>query len=230
MEKQAASRKPNCGFGSGFTLVEVLVVISIIGIIMAIVIPTVGRARENARSVVCRTVLNEWGRMMRMYADQYRDYLPFEDRGEEHLGRICWIDSIEWSSTSTEAPERIKACPTVHRSDPNREESFRMNSKLAETKEDSEHYQPYRRLNTLSTPDRVVLLFDGDVGGDKISFKGRWRVKDDDVNYRHNGSTNLLFTDGHVENFREKALYERSLDNKLVIWQPDDMGPWDPEP
>jgi len=230
MSRKTEKRRLTCDARVAFTLVEVLIVISIIALLMAIVIPSVARARENARSVICRSVLVEWGRMMMIYAEQNRDYLPYEDRGEEHMGRICWFDAINWTPTSTEAPERIKACPTVLRSDPNREESYRMNSKLAETNQTSPYFQPYRRLSTVRRPERTVLLFDGDVGGDNISFKGRWRQRNDDVNYRHNVAANLLFTDWHVQNMKEHVVARQSVANNPLIWQPEDMGPWDPEP
>lgn len=101
-----------------FTLVEVLVVISIIALLLAILIPSMARARENARSVVCRSNLTEWGRMMLIYTEDYSGFLPYEDRGEEDLGRVCWFDALDWSWSTTEAPEGVKACPTVLRNDP----------------------------------------------------------------------------------------------------------------
>jgi prepilin-type processing-associated H-X9-DG protein/prepilin-type N-terminal cleavage/methylation domain-containing protein len=215
---------------AAFTLVEVLVVISIIGLLLAILIPSMARAREKARSVICRSNLTEWGRMMMMYTDENSGYLPYEDRGEEHLGRVCWFDALDWSYSTTEAPESVKACPTVLRNDPEREESYRMNSKLAEANQASEYYQPYRKLGRLRRPAQTVLLFDGDVGGDQVSFKGRWRLRNDDVNYRHNRATNFLFADWHVENLRQQEVGDKSLENTLLIWQPEDMWPWDPKP
>jgi prepilin-type N-terminal cleavage/methylation domain-containing protein len=52
----------------GFTLVELLVVISIIAILLAVLMPALGKAREQARSVVCKSNTKQWGMMLSMYA------------------------------------------------------------------------------------------------------------------------------------------------------------------
>lgn len=53
----------------GFTLVELLVVISIIALLLAIMLPSLSRARESARSIVCSTNLRQLNLGMQMYAN-----------------------------------------------------------------------------------------------------------------------------------------------------------------
>lgn len=52
----------------GFTLVELLVVIAIIALLLAVIIPVLGTAREQGRSVVCQTNMKELGLSWLMYA------------------------------------------------------------------------------------------------------------------------------------------------------------------
>lgn len=60
----------------GFTLVELLVVIGIIAIMMSILLPTLGRARDAARRTQCMNNLRQWGQGFHMYASLYRGMLP----------------------------------------------------------------------------------------------------------------------------------------------------------
>ena len=53
----------------GFTLVEMLVVIAIIGILIALLLPALQAAREAARSAACKNNLRQFGIGMLMHAD-----------------------------------------------------------------------------------------------------------------------------------------------------------------
>jgi prepilin-type N-terminal cleavage/methylation domain-containing protein/prepilin-type processing-associated H-X9-DG protein len=52
----------------GFTLVELLVVISIIALLLAILMPTLGKAREQARRAVCASNMRQVVLTMQMYS------------------------------------------------------------------------------------------------------------------------------------------------------------------
>jgi len=60
----------------GFTLVELLVVISIIAIILAILLPCLHKVKEQARRAVCQNNLHQAGAAMFMYAGDFDDALP----------------------------------------------------------------------------------------------------------------------------------------------------------
>lgn len=57
---------------AGFTLIELLVVIAIIALLMSILMPALGQAREQARSVVCLTNLRSIGTAIQGYANDNR--------------------------------------------------------------------------------------------------------------------------------------------------------------
>ncbi|RKY24476.1 MAG: hypothetical protein DRP62_03655 [Planctomycetota bacterium] len=63
-----------------FTLVELLVVISIIALLLSILLPSLGRARESARRIVCANNLKNIGMANQIYANNWDDkYVPIMD-------------------------------------------------------------------------------------------------------------------------------------------------------
>ena len=45
----------------GFTLIELLVVIAIIALLLAILMPAMGRVKKQSRKVACQANLKQWG-------------------------------------------------------------------------------------------------------------------------------------------------------------------------
>jgi len=60
----------------GFTLVELLVVIGIIAVLIGILLPTLGRAREAAKRTQCLSNVRELGSALRIYAAEFKDACP----------------------------------------------------------------------------------------------------------------------------------------------------------
>ena len=61
----------------GFTLIELLVVIAIIAILMALLIPSLQRARRQAQGIICRSNLKQYGVATRMYLDNNQGKFPY---------------------------------------------------------------------------------------------------------------------------------------------------------
>lgn len=60
----------------GFTLIELLVVVSIIAMLVSILIPSLARAREGARSAVCLSNLKQMASAVVMYTAEGKSSLP----------------------------------------------------------------------------------------------------------------------------------------------------------
>jgi prepilin-type N-terminal cleavage/methylation domain-containing protein/prepilin-type processing-associated H-X9-DG protein len=90
-----------------FTLVELLVVISVITLLMALLLPALQRSRKQARAVVCRANLRQWGILLKSYTGT-------SDGGLHNQG-FCQIGAPEfwmyWLTRNAPGTEKIRFCP-----------------------------------------------------------------------------------------------------------------------
>lgn len=75
----------------GFTLIELLVVIAIIAILMAILVPTLSKAREQGKRVVCQNNLHQLGIGWQLYADDNNGSIVNGMAGMDRPGEPAWI-------------------------------------------------------------------------------------------------------------------------------------------
>jgi prepilin-type N-terminal cleavage/methylation domain-containing protein len=87
---------------AGFTLVELLVVISIIALLIAILLPTLRKAKESANSVVCQSNLKQLGFGFLLFAQDHQNSLPGGkfDRGNPVEWKRDWLYNGGGSSSA----------------------------------------------------------------------------------------------------------------------------------
>ena len=81
-----------------FTLIELLVVISIIALLLSVLLPSLGKAKEAARDIVCRSNLKQWGVVWQIYTSDCKGKFPTSLESGNRRGD--WIVPLrdEWDT------------------------------------------------------------------------------------------------------------------------------------
>lgn len=74
--------------GAAFTLIEMLIVISIIAILASLIAPAVQRSITTAKMINCSNTLKQWGVILNTYANDYNSNLPYSGKPVS-----AWLDS-----------------------------------------------------------------------------------------------------------------------------------------
>jgi len=224
----------------GFTLIEILIVIAIIGVLAAILFPVFGRVRENARRATCQSNMKQLGLAFTQYTQDTGGYQPFPanfqawgDGGHWVKGTngasLAEIDpgadgQYNWTSPNTAdvssgaiAPyvknTQVFVCPSTKDGE-NKKLTYSMNCALG----------GISRVRVREASSIVLLVDEAETLNDGFFFAtdtaetGASGQSTDAATRAHGGDANLLFVDGHAKSYAQSALpLDKSpagLDNK----------------
>ena len=216
----------------GFTLVELLVVISIISLLVSILLPSLSKAKALAQQTVCGSNLRQIGIATRMYADDYEEKMPCYARdgnngcpkdGEITIGELSpnhWYNvlsdmpkgianGVDYLSVNTTTKQGVLYCPA----ETNIIESY--NGVTYAMNMSCMFYNGarlYRKIDESTGPlDKMIYLLDSlqsctSINTYASSYSPELEVLHD-PDYRHNEGLNILFQDMHVDRIDDTLEY-----------------------
>jgi prepilin-type N-terminal cleavage/methylation domain-containing protein/prepilin-type processing-associated H-X9-DG protein len=217
---------------SAFTLVELLAVISIIGVLAAILIPVTMHVRTAARASQCLANLRQLGQAANTCAADEKGYYPFgyirdSDVRWNHL-IYSYIGTVKQTTTDKVRSTAVFFCPqeTVQPTDKAALASnYGANPDLFPEKKDATSVR--QLMLNVQRPSQVILFADCSVntyGATDWGFYNQtgWsksqvalaetpvpneETQDNKrLSWRHSGKTQVVFVDGHVAVYGENEL------------------------
>ncbi len=220
-----------------FTLVELLVVISVIALLLALLLPALKNAREEGNSIVCQTQMDQLFRGIFFYVDEYEGRLPFMSVNPVYrrtAGLDMWIAQVA-NQLGNPRP-RLFRCPSDMAPAKNHsvritngtwitggsrrlEVSYRGSCDLIE-----KDWSQGRRITTWQRPTEAILMLEGPPGfGPDGCFRFLSHTEsamraERAQRARHNGTTNYLFLDGHQERLPVDQAADVILKQEIRLW------------
>lgn len=215
----------------GFTLVELLVVLSVVAILSTLLVPAVGSSLRSGKSSQCRSNLHQWGVALSLYADDHESLLPRRGQGIQPVTVINrpedWFNALprylQLPAYEAEAAlgrynkagaRNLFVCPTAT-NNPSGPHffSYAMNMQLSPW-----NAARPQRMSEIASAERVVFL--ADAPGPYASTVPA--AAPHCVASRHDGKANIVFLDGHVRDFESGYLGcdRGDPDREDVWWQP----------
>ena len=193
-----------------FTLVELLVVVGIIAILIAILMPALRRARNQAQKVDCMARVRQIMVATQMYTQLHKGWLPGPFGGTNPPGphNMYDVDTGWLWTTNCLREKEVWLCPVDPRPPLERRYSFTYNGRMIVNIGTEDEAWPVvippphmRRITSFKYPDRCLVYGEENVTGSKV---GQYLINDcyfiyyDVSDDRHMGKSIAGYLDGHA--------------------------------
>ena len=189
---------------AGFTLIELLVVIAIIAILAGMLLPTLGRAKEDSVRIKCVSNLKQLGMAMQMYGDDNNSLLPMAH------GVVTWGSTTPppWSQPLVVYYNNtnILCCPAMCQFFEKSPYNYFMGSRAAYIAAGEQLASV--AFKKIAFPSQYILSGDCNypfeiTDADPDNYSQDTLFDAIDLPPRvHNGWLNVFFAEGHVANYR----------------------------
>ena len=212
---------------TAFTLMELLVVVSIIAILGALALPSFQKGRQRVKGAVCLNNLKQWGLGTQLYALENDDWLPRDGAPNGTSKRNGWyIDlpaqlgipnyhALDWRTNANQKPPKcLWICPSNKtRSNGNNLFHYCLNAHV-----NGSGVGNQIKLSSVHYPGKTIWLFDN---GKRAAVAQHNNVHTN----LHAGGAQFSFLDGHSAKFPSTAYWNFHLnrgrsDHPELHWLP----------
>lgn len=218
----------------GFTLIELLVVVAIISILVSMLLPSLGKAKDSAKAIACSANLHSIALTHAMWINDHAGYMICSSiptiyesgnfgpgaYGAGYTWTEAWVrwnylSSISYSDSSQNANGTVLDCPSYQADDVTYRYSpcYGWNYGFLGDYNGSTGIYTFRKADDVSRPS-ATLAFADSGGPDRINSTAiHWDylvVPYLTPQYRHSGKANFAWVDGHVEGKSFAQIYDSS--------------------
>jgi prepilin-type N-terminal cleavage/methylation domain-containing protein len=201
-----------------FTLVELLVVVGIIAVLIAILMPALRRARNQAQKVDCMSRIRQIMLATHMYTQAHNGWLPGPRGQTNPPGPQSIPVDTGWLWTYGYLKEKeVWLCPIDPRPEFDRQYSFTYNGRMiAMIGQENDPWPTvipdphFRRITSFKYPDTCLVYGEENITGGSVGtylINDCYFIYDDVTDNRHMGKSCAGYLDGHAGEIPAKVQF-----------------------